>query len=498
MKSFCERCGKPLNPEARFCGYCGTTASGGSATADLPESVPNMRGPLQSGTASTMRGLGKGALWLAVLAVLVWLYASPYVAVRNMRQAAMNGNVEELKYAADFPALRASLKEELDGQISKQTVDEIKKDSNGFAALGSALVGGFVNLMIDQLVTPQAIASIVQGKRLDGTPDKLSAAIERFSPKPQSRGSEPSADTSNPETTISEGYESLSQFVVKLSPANTKVSIKLVWIRSGLTSWRLSAIRLPDFDELTKTTDESNAGPSTRANLQQTTTPRTAAMESVAVPFVGCQSDGQVGPMKAPSGSDFAIEAEAVAQRLAYYKSESGPGILAPRDWYCFGTYGSSGDTLYVSPQPIDSAMFSTDGTGFTGAAIEIARLYGGTSGRFGVARIIALVFPAHRSFVTKVIDEGIEPATSFPFGPYPLDKLIYRSNEMVEYQTPAQAEGLGTASWLKRNDTPIDGAVILTGEDPDLLQLSLRLPPGLNDLTPVIIRQVELDTSRK
>jgi hypothetical protein len=35
-----------------------------------------------------------------------------------------------------------------------------------------------------------------------------------------------------------------------------------------------------------------------------------------------------------------------------------------------------------------------------------------------------------------KLIAEGIEPESDFPFGPYPKDKLIYKSEELVEYQT--------------------------------------------------------------
>jgi hypothetical protein len=148
------------------------------------------------------------------------------------------------------------------------------------------------------------------------------------------------------------------------------------------------------------------------------------------VPFVGCKADGQTGPVNAPNGKSMVLPMAAeAAERFAYYKSEQGFGVLAPRGWYCFGVYGSSGYSLYVSPQPITTTnLFSTTWSGFTGPVIEIAGKDGDTSGRFGVARTIALVFPAHRAFVEKVIEEGIEPANSFAFGPYPKDKLIYRS----------------------------------------------------------------------
>jgi hypothetical protein len=216
------------------------------------------------------------------------------------------------------------------------------------------------------------------------------------------------------------------------------------------------------------------------------------------VPFVGCRADGQVGPVDAPNGESRVLPiATEAAQRLAYYKSEQGFGVLAPRGWYCFGVYGSSGYVLYVSPQEITTdTVFSSTRGGFTGPVIELAGESGDTSGRFGVARVIARVFPAHRAFVERVIEEGTEPASSFPFGPYPKDKLIYRSKEMVEYQTPANTDGLGTNSRLKKDPSPISGVAILMGETPDLLLLSVRLSPNLADLTSTIVQQVERDAA--
>jgi hypothetical protein len=181
------------------------------------------------------------------------------------------------------------------------------------------------------------------------------------------------------------------------------------------------------------------------------------------------------------------------AQQLAFYKSKEGFGVLAPRGWLCFGVYGSNGSALYVSRQEIVSAnLLSSGWNGFSGPVVEIAENSGDTSGRFTVARVIARLFPAHRAFVENVIGEGIEPASSFPFGPFPKDKLNYRSKVMVEYETPANTEGLGTTSRLKKNGQPITGVAILIGETPDLLILSVRLPPNLTDLSSAILQQVE------
>jgi hypothetical protein len=150
---------------------------------------------------------------------------------------------------------------------------------------------------------------------------------------------------------------------------------------------------------------------------------------------------------------------------------------------------------LYISPQPIDTeGVFSGKWSGFTGPVIELSTSFGGTSGRFGVAFIIARVFPAHRAFVRKVVKENYEPTNSFQFGPYPKDKLVYKSKVLVEFETPPETDGLGTTSRLKKNAGPISGVAILVGQTPDLVHLSVRLPSELRELSPAIIQNLERD----
>jgi hypothetical protein len=217
---------------------------------------------------------------------------------------------------------------------------------------------------------------------------------------------------------------------------------------------------------------------------------------AVSVPSIGCRSDGQLGPQDAPKSTRTSVPISLkAAQDLAYYRSTQQVGILAPRGWYCFGTYGSGGDHLFVSPQPIDTAnIFSPGWSGFAGPAIQVSHLFGDTSGRFAVAEVIARVFPAYKAFATGVIETFDLPPSSFTFGPYPKDTLRYKGKTLVDYKTPPEADGLGTYSSLRKNGSPIDGVAILIGESPDLLLLSVRLPPDLTGLTSAIVRQLERD----
>jgi hypothetical protein len=239
---------------------------------------------------------------------------------------------------------------------------------------------------------------------------------------------------------------------------------------------------------------------SVMASAQARAIPEQQERTAVSVPFVGCASSGQTATLEAPKGTNRSVPISPEdAQALSYYKSADGIGLLAPRGWYCEGASGSSGDVLFLSPNPIrhDSSGWH----GLEGPAIEIYHMFGGTSGRFGVAEVMARVFPGYRSFATRLLKEMGLPV---PTGPYPKDTLTYRTKTVVEYSTPAHTEGLGNFnSRLGENDLPIRGTAVIIGDPPnvrdgpDLVLLSVRLSPALTGLIPAIVDQFERDAPR-
>lgn len=219
--------------------------------------------------------------------------------------------------------------------------------------------------------------------------------------------------------------------------------------------------------------------------------------QAVRVPFVGCESFGQAGEVPAPKGVEKAVRVKAsAAQRLAYYKA-GGPGVLAPRGWHCAGFYGSSGAELYVTPDLFNGTRaFSRDG-GITGPAIQADYITTENgSGRFDAAQVLARVFPEQKAFVKSVM-ESLDRPSGLTFGPYPSDKLIVKTRRFVEYQTAPHSEGLGTLTWFRANDDPIDGVAIWEEPKPhllpDLLMLRVRLSREQRDLAPVIIQELLL-----
>lgn len=211
------------------------------------------------------------------------------------------------------------------------------------------------------------------------------------------------------------------------------------------------------------------------------------------VPFVGCRSDGQLGPQSAPKSRRTPLVPFKLARRLAYYAALNGPGVLAPRHWHCFGGYGSSGSGLVVAPAAIGSAdffgkhQFSTKGN-----VVELAYQLGGTSGRWAVAEAIARYFPKYRNFIRDNF-QGLEVGP-LPSGPYRNDSISRHGVKLVRYTTPPLTKGQGTAWQLAPSAQVVEGLAMLVKDTggPDLLCLNVRLPDKTGALTQVILRNAE------
>ena len=217
-----------------------------------------------------------------------------------------------------------------------------------------------------------------------------------------------------------------------------------------------------------------------------------AASAAERVPFVGCASDGQQGPVGAPKGQPKPLDIDpAAAKGLAWYQAQYSAGALAPRGWKCFSFYGSSGVTLTIAP----SGKLDDPSQSIAGPAVTLDDDIGGTSGRFDVAKIAARVFAdPEKAFVASVIAEGIEPKENFPAGPYSADKLTYKTPTLVEFATPAGKDGLGTAGRLAKGALPVAGLAKLVGpaDGPDLYLFAVRLPAAQADLVAAIIGAAE------
>jgi len=210
-----------------------------------------------------------------------------------------------------------------------------------------------------------------------------------------------------------------------------------------------------------------------------------ASAATAPVPFVGCASDGQQGPQPAPRQRDGPRVPAAAAGQLAYYATGE-LGVLAPRGWHCLGFEDSNG-TYLVTPEPYRAPDLPGRATLVLGPGVQISVSFGGTSGRFEVATVIARAFPAQMAFARRVAAEGL--GNPLPNGPYPTDRMVRLRPNAVGYTTPAGRRGLGTESAFSPGDRPIDGLAVLdTSGDTNLIKIDVRLSAAQASLaTPIL-----------
>lgn len=176
-----------------------------------------------------MSKLIKVLIGFALLGTLGWFFASPYLAVKNMKEAADKRDATTLSSYVNYPALKENLKNTFAASISAKTED---KSGNPLAGFGAALATAFLSPMIDAIVTPEGLATMMRGQK----PQAAGGATEPVTQDAPAENNDPD---------VSLGYESLNRFVVRVSPKDRpEQKTKLIFLREGL-SWKLNIVELP-------------------------------------------------------------------------------------------------------------------------------------------------------------------------------------------------------------------------------------------------------------
>lgn len=159
----------------------------------------------------------KGLLIGAVTVGLLYLAATPYIALHQMKAALEARDGQALAEYIDFPSVRQSAKDQFNAAAAKTFASG---DGNGLEATGAALAGFMADKMIDAVVTPAGLTKLMDsGKRKGVLGDRL--------------------------TNATSSYESWGKFVVVTS-GDAKNQGKFVLRRQGLMTWKLTEFILPD------------------------------------------------------------------------------------------------------------------------------------------------------------------------------------------------------------------------------------------------------------
>ena len=164
---------------------------------------------------------------VAVVAVAATAYASPYYALHQIKTALAERNAEALAAHVDFPALRASVKAQLEASMAR-SIEATAGSGNPLAALGQSIASAMLGKMVDTMVSPAGVVALVN----------KSAA----SPQASDTADAP-ADGARKKADYAASYAGLNTFVVRAKDGHAQEG-ELVLLRHGVWSWKLSSIEI--------------------------------------------------------------------------------------------------------------------------------------------------------------------------------------------------------------------------------------------------------------
>ncbi|SAK55959.1 DUF2939 domain-containing protein [Caballeronia ptereochthonis] len=183
---------------------------------------------------------------LILVAALGFIYASPYIALNRVKRAADARDAQTVNEYVDFPALRASLKEQIAALLTRRV--DIQKSGNPLAIIGAMIGAAVVGPLVDSYATPDGVAAILNGIPPRGTPGEHPPQAGDGSPASPSGVPASGATTAQeapkqpPMTTA--GYRSLNTFVVTYRHGAGDARYSAIFHRDGLVSWKLVAVDL--------------------------------------------------------------------------------------------------------------------------------------------------------------------------------------------------------------------------------------------------------------
>jgi hypothetical protein len=202
---------------------------------------------------------------IAIVAVLGYGYASPYLALDRLKRAADARDAQTVSEYVDYPALRESLKEQVSALLTRKL--EARANGNPLAALGAMIGVALIGPLVDAYATPDGVAALLNGMPPRGDPTQRppvpqdtaasssgdsansTPAAVTPAPAPSTAQTAATAETAGtnappqpPQTTAS--YRGINEFVVTYQHGVGDTRYSAILRREGLFSWKLAAVNL--------------------------------------------------------------------------------------------------------------------------------------------------------------------------------------------------------------------------------------------------------------
>jgi hypothetical protein len=189
-----------------------------------------------------MKKLLPAFLVIALLAVAGYSYYSPQLHVKKLKDAAQARDTQRIRELVDFDAVRTGLKDDF-----KVLLMPAQRENAGepLGSLGLFIVGAMIEPIIDAMISPAAIIAMLEQGKVRVLPADRAKTPER--PQPPGAPSPPRAYDPKREVIVEQGYESFSEYRIRLRPAEQapEQAISMVLTRAGLFHWKVSRIVLP-------------------------------------------------------------------------------------------------------------------------------------------------------------------------------------------------------------------------------------------------------------
>ncbi|WP_321815807.1 MULTISPECIES: DUF2939 domain-containing protein [unclassified Paraburkholderia] len=190
---------------------------------------------------------------VAVVAALGYGYASPYIALNHLKQAADARDAVALNEYVDYPALRVSLKQQV-GEMLQERI-HAQHSSNPLLMLGAVIGSALIGPLVDAYATPEGVAALLNGMPPTGKPgdrpappppgtQASSAPAETAPPAQQPAPANTDTSQAPPRAQTSAGYRSLNEFAVTWQRSASGEHYAAILQRHGLFSWKLAAVEL--------------------------------------------------------------------------------------------------------------------------------------------------------------------------------------------------------------------------------------------------------------
>ncbi len=169
---------------------------------------------------------------LVLVMVGAGFYATPYLAVNDMRNAAKARDATTLNQYIDYPAVKESLKQSLNSDMSKTLLKD--KTDSGMNAFATMFASAFVNPLIDILVTPENMALMLQAE--------MPKALDTHDTSTPNENNNSKQD----ELIISKHYQNFDHFVVTMAKkSHPDLVFTFTLARIGLVNWQLKGLAVP-------------------------------------------------------------------------------------------------------------------------------------------------------------------------------------------------------------------------------------------------------------